>query len=297
MSNSTTKEILCAYSVDFDAVAGWLGSYGGQDSPSDVSRGFFAGEVGVPRLLKLFASRGIATTWFMPGHSIESFPAQARAVVEAGHEVGLHGYTHENPTAMSRQQQADVLDRCIALITDLTGRAPVGHNAPWWEFSADTLELLLERGIAYDHSLMHRDFEAYFLRRGDRWTPIDYGQPAASWMKPVERGTETSLLEIPANWELDDMEALLYIKSFANAQGYVGARNLEVQWRDQFDYVWREYDFAVFPMTIHPDVSGRAQAVLMHERLIDYFLSKPGVRFCTFAEIDRRVRERIACGA
>ena len=49
--------------------------------------------------------------------------------------------------------------------------------------------------------------------------------------------------------------------------------------------VWREYDFAVFPMTIHPDVSGRAQAVLMHERLIDYFLSKPGVRFCTFAEI------------
>ena len=113
----------------------------------------------------------------------------------------------------------------------------------------------------------------------------------------MERGTETSLLEIPANWELDDMEALLYIKSFANAQGYVGARNLEVQWRDQFDYVWREYDFAVFPMTIHPDVSGRAQVVLMHERLIDYFLSKPGVRFCTFAEIDRRVRERMACGA
>ena len=43
------KEILCAYSVDFDAVAGWLGSYGGQDSPCDISRGFFAGEVGVPR--------------------------------------------------------------------------------------------------------------------------------------------------------------------------------------------------------------------------------------------------------
>jgi peptidoglycan-N-acetylglucosamine deacetylase len=291
------KEILCAYSVDFDAVAGWLGSYGGQDSPCDISRGFFAGEVGVPRLLKLFASRGIATTWFMPGHSIESFPEQARAVVEAGHEVGLHGYSHENPTAMSRQQQADVLDRCIGLIESLTGRRPVGHNAPWWEFSPDTLDLLLERGIRYDHSLMHRDFEPYRLRRGDRWTPIDYRQPAASWMKPVERGEPTPLLEIPASWELDDMEALLYIKSFPNAQGYVGARNLEQQWRDQFDYVWREYDFAVFPMTIHPDVSGKAQAILMHERLIDYFLSHEGVRFCTFEEIARRWEAREALAA
>ncbi len=48
------KEILVAYGVDIDAVAGWLGSYGGEDSPDDISRGLFAGEVGIPRLLKLF---------------------------------------------------------------------------------------------------------------------------------------------------------------------------------------------------------------------------------------------------
>ena len=287
-----SKEILCAYSVDFDAVAGWLGSYGGQDSPSDISRGFFAGEVGVPRLLKLFAERALRTTWFIPGHSIESFPEETRAVVAAGHEIGLHGYTHENPTAMTRQQQADVLDKCIALIAGLTGRRPVGHNAPWWEFSVHTLDLLLARGIEYDHSLMHRDFEPYYLRRGDAWTPIDYSQSASAWMRPVQRGVKTSLLEIPASWELDDMEALLYIKSFPNSQGYVGARNLEQQWRDQFDYMYREYDFAVFPMTIHPDVPGKAQGILMHERLIDYFLSRPGVRFCTFEEIAQRVRQR-----
>jgi len=287
-----TKEILCAYSVDFDAVAGWLGSYGGQDSPCDISRGFFAGEVGAPRLLDLFKRLGLRTTWFIPGHSIESFPEQSNAVVNAGHEIGLHGYTHENPTAMNRQQQTDVLDRCIELITGLTGRRPVGHNAPWWEFSVDTLDLLLKRGIVYDHSLMHRDFEPYYLRQGDRWTPIDYSQPAATWMKPVQRGTPTALLEIPASWELDDMEALMYIKSFANSQGYVGARNLEQQWRDHFDFVYREYEFAVFPMTIHPDVSGKAQAILMHERLVEYFLSKPGVRFCTFEEIAQRWIER-----
>ena len=44
------KDILVAYGVDIDAVGGWLGSYGGEDSPDDISRGVFAGEVGTPRM-------------------------------------------------------------------------------------------------------------------------------------------------------------------------------------------------------------------------------------------------------
>ena len=33
------KRVLVTYGVDVDAVAGWLGSYGGEDSTSDISRG------------------------------------------------------------------------------------------------------------------------------------------------------------------------------------------------------------------------------------------------------------------
>ena len=55
------KEILCAYGIDVDAVAGWLGSYGGENSPDDISRGLFAGEVGTPRLLQLFERHGLKT--------------------------------------------------------------------------------------------------------------------------------------------------------------------------------------------------------------------------------------------
>jgi len=86
------KDILCAFGVDVDAVAGWLGSYGGEDSPDDISRGLFAGEIGAPRLLKLFERYGLRTTWFIPGHSMETFPEQMKAVADAGHEIGVHGY-------------------------------------------------------------------------------------------------------------------------------------------------------------------------------------------------------------
>ncbi len=126
------KEILCAFGVDVDAVAGWLGSYGGEDSPDDISRGLFAGEVGAPRLLKLFERYNLKTTWFIPGHSIETFPEQMKAVVDAGHEVGVHGYSHENPIAMTREQERDVLDYNIELVTQLSGKRPTGYVAPWW---------------------------------------------------------------------------------------------------------------------------------------------------------------------
>src|SRR5438477_8444936 len=176
------KEILCGFGVDVDAVAGWLGSYGGEDSPDDISRGLFAGEVGSPRLLKLFERMGIKTTWFIPGHSIETFPEQMAAVARAGHEVGIHGYSHENPIAMTRAQETEVLDKCIELVTKLTGKRATGYVAPWWEFSNVTNELLLERSIKYDHSLMHHDCLPYYVRVGDSWTKIDYSR------KPSEIG-------------------------------------------------------------------------------------------------------------
>src|ERR1700742_2463082 len=121
------KNISCAFGVDVDAVAAWIGTFGGADSPHDISRGMFAGEVGSQRLLKLFARYGIKTTWFIPGHSIETFPDEMAKVVQAGHEIALHGYTHENPLAMTPAQEAEVLDKCIDLIVGLSGKRPIGY--------------------------------------------------------------------------------------------------------------------------------------------------------------------------
>jgi peptidoglycan/xylan/chitin deacetylase (PgdA/CDA1 family) len=279
------KEILCAFGVDVDAVAGWLGSYGGEDSPDDISRGMFSGEVGSPRLLKLFKKYNLRTTWFIPGHSAETFPVQMKAVADAGHEIGVHGYTHENPIAMTREQEEAILDKCLDVLTKLSGKRPTGYVAPWWEFSPVTNELLLNRGIKYDHSLMHDDFHPYYVRVGDKWTKIDYSKHPDAWMQPLVRGEETDLIEIPASWYLDDLPPMMFIKKAPNSHGFVNPRHLEESWRDQFDWVYRENDYAVFTMTIHPDVSGRPQVLLMLERLIEHILKHAGTKFITFDEI------------
>ncbi|UXN03379.1 MULTISPECIES: polysaccharide deacetylase family protein [unclassified Bartonella] len=292
-----SKEIFISFGIDVDAVAGWLGSYGGEDSPDDISRGLFAGEVGSMRLLKLFEKYNIKTTWFIPGHSAETFPEQMKAVANAGHEIGLHGYSHENPIAMTAQQEEAILDKTIEILTNLSGKRPTGYVAPWWEFSNITNELLLKKGIKYDHSLMHDDYTPYYVRVGDSWTKIDYSQHPDSWMKPLIRGEETDLIEIPANWYLDDLPPMMFIKKSPNSHGFVNPRDIEQMWKDQFDWVYREMDYAVFPITIHPDVSGRAQVLLMLERLIEHFKQHEGVKFVTMNEIatdfaNRRPRKK-----
>ena len=279
------KEILCSIGIHVDAVAGWIGSYGGEDSPADISRGMFAGEVGSMRLLDLFTRWDIQTSWFVPGHSIETFPDQMKRVADAGHEFGVHGYSHENPIVLTPDQEEAILVKCVDLISKLTGRKPRGYVAPWWELSPATAGLLLEHGFLYDHSMFHNDHTPYYVRVGDSWTKIDYSKAAETWMKPLVRGTETDLIEMPASWYLDDLPPMMFIKKSPNSHGFVNPRHLEELWRDQFDWVYRECDYAVFPMTVHPDVAGRPQVLLMLERLYHHMIQHPGVRFMAMEEI------------
>jgi len=283
---------MCGFEVAFDAVAGWLGSYGGQDSPADIQRGVFAGEVGVPRLLDLFAKQNVLASWFVPGHSIETFPNQVMAIVDAGHEIGAHGYTHENPVAMSPEQERAVLDKSVTLIERVSGRRPRGYVAPWWEMSESSIDLLLEYGFTYDKSQGYHDFLPFYSRRGDSWTPVDYGKRAEEWMVPMKHGTLVDLVNFGANWYTDDLPPLMFIKQSPNSHGWVNPRDIEQSWKDQFDWVYREMDYAAFTFTIHPDVSGRPQVLLMLERVIDYISTHDGVEWMLLEDmaVDFRVR-------
>jgi peptidoglycan-N-acetylglucosamine deacetylase len=215
-----------------------------------------------------------------------------RAIADAGHEIGAHGYSHENPIAMSPKQERDVLARSIELIEKLSGQRPRGYVAPWWELSEQTASLLLENGFSYDHSQNYNDFTPFYARVGDSWTNIDYGKDAAEWMRPLVRGREVDLVEFCGNWYVDDLPPMMFIKQSPNSHGFVNPRDIETLWRDQFDWVYREMDYGVLPVTLHPDVSGRPQVLLMLERLIEYWRGHEGVRFITMEEAAQDFRRR-----
>ncbi|KOS47028.1 hypothetical protein ACN38_g1995 [Penicillium nordicum] len=152
-------------------------------------------------------------------------------VRDAGHEIGLHGYSHENPCDLSTEQQRDILDKTYKMLTDFCGKPPRGIVAPWWEASAEMVELLLAYGIEYDHSMSHEDCQMYWLRTGDTWTKIDYKQKAETWMKPLIKGNTTGLVEIPGSWYIDDLPPMMFIKNSANSHGWVNPRDVEDIWK------------------------------------------------------------------
>src|SRR5215467_4330897 len=93
----------------------------GLTSPSMLSRGDF-GIVGTQRLLELLGENKIQATWFIPGHSIESYPDCTRAVFNAGHEIAHHGWTHRIPAELGRELEEYELVRGNEAIKHLTGQ-------------------------------------------------------------------------------------------------------------------------------------------------------------------------------
>jgi NAD(P)-dependent dehydrogenase (short-subunit alcohol dehydrogenase family) len=152
LKSPTNRKIQVLLSIDFDAVSGFLGTGASPtNNMSDYSSGFFAGQVGVPRLLKLFKKHKISSkvTWFVPGHSMETFPSEAKQILESGAEIACHGYAHEGSAQMTEEQEQDVIAKCVELATALTGKKPKGWRAPLYQLREHTVKILEEHGFLY----------------------------------------------------------------------------------------------------------------------------------------------------
>lgn len=255
-------------------------------NPTDISRGVFGATIGIDRLLRLWEKYNIKATWFAPAHSVESFPGQIKKILDAGHELGLHGYTHEFVSTLSEDQQRDVLRKSIEVLEKATGKKPRGWTAPAWATSRETVALLEEFGIEYDHSFMHHDSQPYYLPSPHLSSHVetDVSKDAAHWMVPMSTLVPSSVVEIPANWHLDDWPPFQLSLSQASTHGYIDTQTIERLWKEQFEFLYRECPedgSFVFPISIHPQVSGKPQVLLLHERFIEWINGHEGVEWHT----------------
>ncbi|WP_231445982.1 polysaccharide deacetylase family protein [Brevibacterium zhoupengii] len=241
---------------DFDAISSWIAK--DMTTPGPISRGEF-GAHAVPRILSLLDKYEIMSTFFIPGHTIESYTHECQMIHSRGHEIGLHGYVHEFVSTLTRDEEFEINRRSSALIAELTGFNPVGHRSPSFDFSESTAEILESLGIVYDSSLMGTDYSPYLLRKADRW----------NCERGFQFGQKTKVIELPVAWTLDDHPHLEYLRG----PGYVlpGLRDPFAMFNSFYgDVRWMQENLnnSFVNITLHPQVIGRGNRLLALEQFI-----------------------------
>ena len=266
----STPRLTVALTFDHDAFSD---SVRRGDPVVKFSHGEFGPRVGAPRLLELLERRGIAATWFVPGHTIETFPESTAAIIAGGHELACHGWFHEDFSELSSDEQRAILERSASAVERVAGARPTGWRAPYWALGARTLELVEAAGFVYDSSLMDGDYELHRVRLGDRHSVAD----GTRW------GRETALVEVPVYWALDDWPQF---EPGPSRDGLAPPSKVLEIWLGELDYAWRHAPGGLLTVTMHPECIGRGHRMAMLESFIDAAAALDGV---VFDRLDRVV--------
>src|SRR5690606_22484581 len=93
-----------------------------------MSHQAYGPEVGLPRILDMLDEFGVPATFFVPGWVAEHRPGLAESIVERGHEVAHHSYSHRPPTSMTPEEERADFERALAVFA-AQGIEIVGHRA------------------------------------------------------------------------------------------------------------------------------------------------------------------------
>ena len=264
------KKVAVCIGWDFDAQSIWDGSFN-MTSPAYEARGEFGAEVGGVRALKCFEKFGIKGTFFVPGHTADTFPDIVKECIKQGHEIGHHGYVHENPTKATYEQEVKVIEMGLESLAKVGAPRPVTYRSPYWDFSPNTISILEKYGFKYDSSLMGNDLHPYYPR------PVEVHSDSANIF-----GAPSKILELPVSWFLDDWPPNIYITGFQ--EGQQGEDVTFGRWKAIYDYALKNEEGACYMLTMHPQCSGSAHLIGRVEELIGYMQAN-GAWFATAKEI------------
>jgi peptidoglycan/xylan/chitin deacetylase (PgdA/CDA1 family) len=125
-----------ALSFDCDHETFELG--GGGRAIGRLAWGEYGRRVGVPRILDVLGRHDVPASFFMPAMCARIDPDETRRIVAAGHEVGVHGWLHENNSLLDEATERDLVQRSIDTLTPLIGERPVGFRSANWDLSPHT---------------------------------------------------------------------------------------------------------------------------------------------------------------
>jgi polysaccharide deacetylase family protein (PEP-CTERM system associated) len=139
---------LSAFTVD---VEDWYQSCVDLDAP--ISERVVAN---VGRVLELLETVDVKGTFFVQGRVAETYPALVRTLVDTGHEVQSHGYSHRPLYAMNRRELRRELEYAKKSVEDASGERVWAFRAPDFSILSSNLwalEVLADAGFEVDSSL------------------------------------------------------------------------------------------------------------------------------------------------
>lgn len=81
-------------------------------------------------LLQVLEKHQVPATFFLCGYRIRQYPQLVGEISQGGHELGIHGYTHEYLNTKTQAQVRDELIQSVSAIAEITGEAPVLFRPP-----------------------------------------------------------------------------------------------------------------------------------------------------------------------
>jgi len=275
--SSVEARLTVALTFDHDSISDGVRR---GDSPVKMSHAEFGVRVGAPRILSLLAERGIPSTWFVPGHTLVTFPESTAAILAGGHEIGCHGWFHEDAATLGRDEERELIERCAAAVEGVTGTRPTGWRAPYWSLGGASLGLIEAAGFVYDSSLMADDYRLYRVRQGDRHSVAEGSR----------FGREGALVEVPISWALDDWPHF-EPSAGGDRDGLSAPSKVLEIWTEELRYAWAHAPGGLLTITMHPECIGRGHRMAMLERFIDAAAALDGV---VFDRLDRYVERWLA---
>jgi peptidoglycan/xylan/chitin deacetylase (PgdA/CDA1 family) len=230
-----------AFTFDFDAESVWLADDPkNAERPGLLSQGRYGAKVAVPLILELLEKHGVRATFFVVGQVAERYPDRVEAIVRAGHELGVHGYTHTAPGRLSRKEEEKELVRARSILEGFGARV-TGYRSPSWDVSAHTLDLLEKHGFRYSSNFMD-DVRPY-------------------------RHAGRSLVELPVQWLLDDA-AHWWFSAGDWSRKIATTAEVRSIWEEELTGIRELGGACIF--TMHPQVVGRPSRLAFLDAFLEF---------------------------
>ncbi len=252
----------CAVAITFDMDADSLIHIAKPDDSHrrlyPISMGRYGPNVAVPRILDTYRRFGLKQSFFIPGWCLEQYPQTVEDILSDGHEIGHHGYLHEDPITTYGNQR-EWFEKTLDAHARICGRLPQGYRAPVYNITDEVIDLMLEHGMRYDSSLMGDD---------------------------IPHALETPkgrLFEMPVHWGTDDWPPFAHYEEI----GYMMPVKAPSEGLNAF---WEEFEAqyaagGFFMLIVHPFLTGRLARWRLVEKWIEETLETRDVWFTTLAGI------------